>query len=190
MARDDVKLQQSMNGALDHELSEHELAALSAQLDESQEAATQWERLRTTDELMRTTPLVAPSPGFARRVMAAIAAIPLPEFAQRQLGIGIALGLAVAAFLTVPILSVLFFVFFSVLTDPGALNTVLQTLINGASYTIGLMANIAGDLEATATDTPMLLLLLSTMIPITALWAWLVRYLLKGSRMQTREPRS
>jgi hypothetical protein len=66
---------------------------------------------------------------------------------------------------------------------------VLQTIINGASYVIGLMADIAGDLEATATDTPMLLLLLSTTIPITALWAWLVRYLLKGSRMQTRGPR-
>jgi anti-sigma factor RsiW len=186
MARDDLKLQQSMNGALDHELSEHELAALHAQLEESSEAAAHWERLRKTDELMRTTPLVAPSAGFTRRVMAAIAAIPLPEFARRQPGIGVALGLAVAAFMTVPIFSVLFFVLFSVLTDPGALNVVLQAIMDGASYTIGLVANIAGDLESAATDTPVLLVLLTTMIPVTALWVWLVRYLLKGSRMRSR----
>jgi hypothetical protein len=188
MARDEMKLQQSMNGALDRELSEEELAALNARLEESQEAAAHWERLRTTDELMRTTPLVAPSVGFTHRVMAAIAALPLPGFVQRQPGIGIALGLAVAAFLTVPILSVLFFVFLGVLTNPGALNAALQTLINGASYMTGLLGNIASDLESAAADTRVLLLLLATMIPVTALWVWLVRYLLRGSRMQTRRP--
>jgi len=41
MARDDLKLQHQLNNALDHALSESEMAALQEQLDEN-EAASQW----------------------------------------------------------------------------------------------------------------------------------------------------
>lgn len=102
MARDEIKLQQQMNRALDGELAEQELAVLHARLQESAEESTRWERLRKTDELLRTTPPVAPSRGFAERVMAAILSMPMPEFARRSRGLGLALGLLVAALLAVP----------------------------------------------------------------------------------------
>jgi hypothetical protein len=179
-----------MNSALDQELSERELEALHNHLEASEEAATAWDRLQQTDELLRTTPLAAPSPGFARRVMAAIAAMPLPGFVHRQPGIGIALGLLVAALITVPVFSVLFFVLLTVITDPGTLQTILQTVLNAASYVISLMANLAGEIENIVRDTPVLAALLTTMIPVTLLWGWLIWLLLGGRRFLSKRPRS
>ena len=186
MAGDDLKSQHSMNSSLDHEQSEQEWAALNAQLEESPRAAAQVDLLRKTDELLRTTPAIAPAPGFARRVMAAIAAMPLPEFAQRHLGVGIALGLVIAALFTIPIFSVVFLLVWSVLANPGALNSLLQAIINAASYLIGLVADIAGEIETAAEDTPMLVALLTTMVPVTILWGWLIWNLLGGPRLLRR----
>ncbi len=190
MAKEDLQHQQSMNRALDDDLSEQESEALGTRLQESGEDAAHWERLRRTDELLRTTPLVAPAPGFTNRVMAAIAAMPLPDFAKRHLSVGIALGLAFAALLTVPILSIVFLVLMSVLTDPGALNDWLQTLINAAGYMINLLADLAGEVQGAAQKTPMLLALLTTMIPLTILWVWLIWYLLGGSKFLARHQKS
>jgi hypothetical protein len=187
MARDHL---QSMNDALDRELSEQEWEALKAQLEESAEASTAWAHLHQTDELLRTTPVAAPSPGFADRVMAAIAAMPLPGFVHWQPGIGIALGLLVVALVTVPIFSVLFFVLLTVLTDPGALHSVLQTVLSAASYVIGLMADLVGEVENLVRDTPVLAALLTTMIPVTLLWGWLFWSLLGGPRFMSKRPRS
>jgi hypothetical protein len=189
MARDDLKLQHQLNNALDHELSELELAALQEQLEET-EVASQWDRLQNTDELLRTTPLAAPAPGFANRVMAAIAAMPLPAFAKRHPGLGIALGLAIAAFLTLPMFSILFLLTLSVITDPGAINTWLQTFISAASYVIGLLADIASQFESGLANTPMMLALVTTMVPVTMLWGWLLWNLLGGPHFSIRRPKS
>jgi hypothetical protein len=180
---------QSMNSALDQELSEQEWEALNAHLEQSEEASNIWEHLRQTDELLHTTPLIAPSPGFANRVMAAIAAMPLPGFMRREPGIGIALGLLVAALVTVPVFSISFFVLLTVLTDPGTLHTLLQTVLGAASYVIGLMADLAGEIEHMVKDTPVLAALLTTMIPVTLLWGWLIWSLLGGPRFMNRRPR-
>ncbi|RPI92875.1 MAG: hypothetical protein EHM39_13280, partial [Chloroflexi bacterium] len=155
----------SMNNALDQGLSEQELDALHRQIEESEEAATAWEKLRKTDELLRTTPMVAPLPGFTSRVMAAIAAMPLPGFAQHP-GIGIVLGLLAAAFIAVPIFAALFFVLLSVLTDPGALQEIFQTILNTVGYMIGMVADLASEIESVVEDTPVLAALLTTMIPV------------------------
>jgi hypothetical protein len=178
----------SMNKALDQGLPEEEWEALQHQIAESEEAATAWENMRKTDELLRTTPMVAPLPGFTSRVMSAIAAMPLPGFAQHP-GIGFALGLLVAALIAAPIFAVLFFVLLSVLTNPGVLLDMLRTILNSVSYLIGLVGDLAGEVERMAEDTPVLAALLTTMIPVTALWAWLIWSLLGGPRFLTRRPR-
>lgn len=190
MAKENVQYQQSMNRALDHDLSEQELEALNSHLHGSAEDAAHWERLRQTDELLRITPMVAPAAGFTNRVMAAIAAMPMPQFAKQHLSVGIALGLAMAALLTVPILSIVFWILVSVLTDPGTLNEWLQTLINAAGYVINLLSDLAGEVRGAARQTPMLLALLTTMIPLTVLWGWLIWYLLGGPRFLARRQKS
>jgi hypothetical protein len=181
---------QSMNSALDQELSEEELTALNTQLEESEEASTAWEQLRRTDELLRTTPLVAPSSGFANRVMAAIAAMPLPGFMHREPGVGIALGLLVTALLTVPIFAVLFFGLLAVLTNPGALYTLMHTVLSATSYLVGLVGDLAEEIENMVRNTPVMAALLTTMIPVTLLWGWLIWSLLGGPRFLSKRPRS
>ncbi|MBN2303994.1 MAG: hypothetical protein JXQ72_05930 [Anaerolineae bacterium] len=171
------KYLQNMHSALDHDLSEEEQAALHAHLEKSSEAAQESDRLHQTDELLRSTPQAAPSPGFADRVMAALAALPLPDFMNRQLSVGLALGLATAAILMVPLLSVALILLLSVITDPGALNAVLQTLIDAMSYLIGIGADFVRELRSFVSGNPLVLVLLSAVIPVTVFWGWLVRHL-------------
>lgn len=132
--------------------------------------------------------MVAPLPGFTGRVMAAIAAMPLPGFAQHP-GIGLALGLLVAAFIVVPIFAALFFLLLSVLTNPGVLLDVLRTILNAVGYMIGLVGNLAGEIKDVVEETPVVAALLTTMIPVTVLWGWLIWSLLGGPRFLTRRPR-
>ncbi len=170
-----------MNRALDSELSEEEQALLQSELEQSAQDAVQWGRLRKTDELLRTTPLIAPVPEFSRRVMAAIAAMPVPEFIRHNAGLGFALGLVMAALFTIPVFSALLFLIFSVLTDPGALNGLFQTMLNTAGYVISLTGSTFDEIQSFASGTSALPLVLTAMVPVTALWAWLI-WALVGNR--------
>ena len=180
MAPDDSRLH-AMNRALDSELSEEEQAAFQAELEESPADAVRWNKLHRTDDLLRTTPLIAPASDFSRRVMAAVAAMPVPQFIRRNPGLGIALGLAVAALFTIPVFSVLLFLMFSVFTDPGALNGLFQTLINTAGYVIDLTGNILDEIQSFANGTSALPLVLTAMVPVTIVWGWLI-WVLVGNR--------
>jgi hypothetical protein len=175
-----TKYHHEMNSALDRELSEQEWAALNAHLEDSPETASYWEQLRHTDHLLRTTPLAAPSPGFTSRVMAAVAAMHLGEIAKHRLGVGVALGLIVAALFTVPVLSILTILLFSTLTDPGTLNALFQNVAGGVGYGLGIAFDLGDGLERLATETPVVPALLTTVIPLSMLWVWLVWYLSEG----------
>lgn len=182
MPPDNAKLQHSMNRALDGELSEQELLALSEQATRSSDTSAHWEALQKTDRLLHTTPMVGPAPGFVSRVMAAVAAMPIPQFAQRHLGLGIALGLVAAAVMTIPVLSLVLLLVISALTDPGTFNTWLQTLINAATYVIELMAGIAWELESLTASTPALVGLVGLLVTVASLWAGLIWRLLGRAR--------
>jgi len=189
MARDEIKLQQQMNRALDGELADQELAMLQARLQESAEETTRWERLRKTDELLRTTPLVAPSRGFAERVMAAILSMPMPEFARRSRGLGLALGLLVAALLAVPVLWAVLFVFLSVITNPDALASVLQTILDAAGYVAGLLTSLVDQAQTLTGDVALLGGLLAAVLAMAALWVWLIRRVTGGRGAFARRPK-
>lgn len=166
-----------------HDLSEEELAALKARMEESADADGQIKRLTRVERLLMETPMVAPSAGFASRVMAAIAAMDLPDLARRRLTTSFAVGLAVAALLMLPLLSGLVLVLLSAITSPGILNAGLQLVANGVGYGVGLVADVGERLNAAVSDTPMLPALLSTVIPITMLWVWSVWYLMREPRL-------
>lgn len=183
MAKDDVQYRRHMNSALDDELSADEQAALEAHLDESTEAAEEWDRMRTTDHLLRETPLTKPSPGFTGRVMAAIAAMPVPDFARQRLGLGLALGLTAAAMLSVPVLSLLLVLLVVAFTDPATISVLFQASLDVASYTISLGSDIASEIRAAVSDTWVLLALIGAVIPLTLLWGWLMRSLLSGPKL-------
>jgi hypothetical protein len=181
---DQLKYHHKLNTALDQELTEQEWEALNNDLADSPEVAAYWERLRRVDRLLHETPLAAPSAGFTSRVMAAIAAIHLPD--HRRLSVGIGLGLGVAAILIIPLLSAGLLLLLSVITDPGTYTKLLQAITGGVSYLVDLGANLGSELETLVTDTPMIPALLSTAIPISMVWGWLVWYLSGHPKLPTR----
>ncbi len=166
-----------------HDLSEEELAALKARMEEPAEAGGQTKRLTRVDRLLSETPMVGPSAGFALRVMAAIAAMELPEITRRRLTTGFAVGLAVAALLVLPVLSGLVIVVASAITNPGILNAGFQVVANGIGYSAGLITDVGESLNKAVSETPMVPALLTTVIPITMLWVWAVWYLMREPRL-------
>lgn len=180
MPHDDLTLQQQMQRALDGELSGGELALLQSRLDESGQRAAGWERLRQTDVLLRKTPLVVPARGFADRVMAAIMAMGVPEFARRHTSVGLALGLVAAALLTVPVLWAMLFVIVSALTDPGALGAVLETILAAASAVADLLADLVDQVQAFTGESALLGAVFAGVAAVTIAWLGLIWRLMGG----------
>ncbi len=178
----DPKFQQSTNNAHDQELSEAELAELQARQTEIEEAAPP-PQVRKVEKFLRETPQIAPASGFSSRVMAAIAAVGLPDLRKRQMGLGLALGLLAVAFLTLPVLSILLIVLVSVISNPGTLHSLFQWITEGASYVLAMAGDLGNSLEHLVRKTPLVAVLLSTSIPVAIFWGWLVRYLLRGHRV-------
>ena len=174
MTRDDLRVQQQMHRALDGELGGEDLALLQARLDENEQHTAEWERLRQTDELLRTTPPVAPSRGFAERVMAAIMAMSVPDFAHRPMSVGLVLGLVAAALLAVPVLWAGLFVIVSVLTDPGALGAVLQTIVGAAGTVAELLTDLAARVQGFSGETALVGTVFAGVAAVTFAWLWLI----------------
>lgn len=179
MAPQNARFQQHMHDALDNELTDAEYEALQEQIAASADTAAEWESLRKTDQVLRETPPVSPSPQFAARVMAAIAA--LPAHTRRHLGTGLALGLTVVAFMTVPLVAVLLATLVLTITDPGTLTAVLQGAIDATSYLVGLGRDVMAELEAFVTD-PAALPFLATVVIILVLGWGAVIWNLVGRR--------
>jgi hypothetical protein len=178
MVNHESNYEQSMNDALDQELSAAELDALQEQMDSSPEAADRWCRFKQVDRLLRSTPMVGPSAEFASRVMASIFAVRLPEFANRRLSIAVVMGLLAVGLVVLPALSLLVILLFDVLTDPGTLNALLQAIVSAVGYMIDLVSDAGRELSQLIDDMPMVPALLSTVIPLTMIWVWLVWFLL------------
>jgi len=171
-----------MNQALDDELAAHELAALQNEVRQTQEIAADWDRLRRTDELLRTTPMIHPAAGFADRVMAVLSALPMPGFARRTPSVGIALGLALAALLAIPVLSVGLWLLLSLLTDPGALTDFLQAILDAAGTVLGLGGEVLDAIRGAAGETTLVAALLAALAPILALWVGVLWTVAGGAR--------
>lgn len=190
MTKDEMSFRQKMNSALDHELSEEELAELQSRLEGTPEDSEEWEQLRKTDELLRTTPMVGPSAVFRKRVMDAIAAMPLPEFVKRDLNMGLALGLLAAAILAIPAMALVLFLVLSLITNPATFSTLLQASIDVMSYGVGLAVDIADEVRDWVAETPALAVLLVLTIPLSAIWGWILWRLVNGRSLSIRRTRS
>jgi hypothetical protein len=81
----------------------------------------------------------------------------------------------------------LFLLLFNFITDPGAVTAFFRDVTGGATYLLGLTSDLGDGLERVATRTPMVPALLSTVIPLSMLWVWLVWYLWGGRWSPERE---
>ena len=179
-----------LQAALDHDLNEEELAILQEEISEKPEVSKQWEKLRQTDLLLRSTPMVRPSPDFGARVMAAISALGVPDAVRRYFSVGVALGLAVAAVLTVPLLSALLIFTVRTLVEPAAIAAILGSLTGIVSTVMGLVNSTGQALNDFVTETPVVPALLTTAIPLGMLCAWLIWYLLGWPQMLAARQRA
>ncbi len=151
---------------------EEQMAALHARLSESEQSDEQAQSAEQVERLLRQTPLVAPLPGFAERVMAAIAALPLPAYVRRDLSVGLALGLLAVMMLTVPLLAVLFVLLVTSATSPAAWGNMLRGAMDAASAVGGLLLDAGDEVQALVSGTPVVPALLAITIPLVAVWGW------------------
>ncbi len=147
--------------------NEEELAAFHAPHAQEAAARPAWQRV---EALLRSAPMVAPSAEFAERVMHAIATLPRPSWKSRELSVGVALGLLVAALLSVPFLAGTLFALVSALADVAVFNTLVEVGVNVVSTLSGLLNALAAQMQALVTASVWNALLVASALPAAALW--------------------
>ncbi len=185
MGNDQGNHAHQMSESLQPDPAEHEMEAVRARLGGGSAAPSSEQRVRQAEKvenLLRTSRFETPSPGFAARVMAAVAAMTFPHMLNRRLSLSLALALALAAVLTLPLLVLGVTTLFQVLSDPAA----LHNFATMAASTIGSASALVGDyvagVESLVNEMPMVPALLTTSIPLAMLITWTVWYLLGGPR--------
>jgi len=192
MGREQENHAHQMSESMQPDPAEHELEAVRARLggESSPPVAgeRQARRAEKVEMLLRTTPMEAPSPGFAARVMAAVAAMTFPHMLNRRLSLHLALALALTAVLTLPLLVLGVMWLFQTLTDPAALHDLATFAAASMGSAYALVGDYAAGAEALVNDAPMIPALLTTSIPLAMLVTWAVWYLLDGPRWLLQQP--
>lgn len=174
-----------MSESMQPDPAEHELEMARARLGAELAGGASEQRARHAEQvetLLRTAPMETPSPGFAARVMAAVAAMTFPHMLNRRLSLHLALALALAAALTLPVLLLGVTWLFQTLSDPAALHDIVTFAAASLGSAYALVGDYAASAEALVNESPMVPALLTTSIPLAMLVAWAVWYLLDGPR--------
>jgi len=177
--------QERVNRALDDLLSDAERIALQTALEDDRAEADLYTRLRVVDQRLRSPAMAAPSPDFARKVMARIEAGEHEAYAPHRrtarlltwLGVTLA-AILIPAGLVVAMMAV-------AAGQPALFAGLLRTLLSAfhavGSWLTGLLAFLHGVAET----YPMVPALSLTIIPLAMVWAWLVWYLPQRNRPET-----
>jgi hypothetical protein len=166
-------LKRKMNLALDHLLPDADQAAFDARVASSPEDAALWTHMQTVDRLLTAEPMVKAPLDFASKVMATIAAAPARGRAKKR---SAALGVIWAAVVMVPLLSLALIGLQHWLSDPAAINTALQGIVQFLNSIAQAFASVLQTLVNYTVETPILPALLTTLIPLVMLWGWLMWY--------------
>jgi hypothetical protein len=176
-------IKREMNLALDHELVDEARSALDTHLSSSAQDAALWDRMQTVDHLLSAEPLVEAPSDFASKVMAFIAAntVNAPSVqenleARSRAGLGAAFGLVLAVVITVPLVATALIAVQRWLSDPAALNTLLQQTVLFLNTIAQAVASFLQVIASYTVDNPILPALLTTLIPLTMIWGWLMWY--------------
>ncbi len=171
-------VKRDMNLALDHALPDKAEAALRVHLRGSPEDAALWDRMQAVDNLLRSESMAEAPPDFASRVMAAVAAQAEEEavIVEDRAGLRAGLGLLLLAVIAVPLLATAIIGVQHWLSDPAAINNLLQQIVlllnSMAQAVASIFQVIAGFLDGNA----ILPALLTTGIPLIMIWGWFMWY--------------
>jgi len=163
-----------MNLALDHSLPDPSKAALEARIGKSPQDAVFWDRLQMVDGLLGSAPVAEAPFNFADKVMASIAAGKAPTPVKQHQGLSTVFGLLLALVIVVPLLLSTGMTIRGWLSDPAALNVMLQQIVlllnNMAQFVMSLFQSLAQITQ----DSLVIPGLLSVTIPITLIWGWVM----------------
>lgn len=139
------QVRHEINMALDNALSMSDEAALSQHLASSHQDADLYNGMKTVDRLFASEPLLQAPPNFAANLMASIAAGKAPQPVPNRTDVRALLGFFLATLILLPVFLVVMSYIHQLITDPAALNLLLQRvvwLINIATRTLGSLVEV------------------------------------------------
>jgi hypothetical protein len=170
-------IERDMNLALDDALPETAEAALKAHLAGSPRDAALFNRMRDVDKLFAGASMVQAPPDFAGKVIAAIAAQTAEDSAlAARPQTGTSAGLLLAFLTTVPLAVLGINAIQNWLSDPAAINTLLQQLVMMLNNLAQAIAALFQMIATYTVDKPVLPALLTTTIPLIMIWGWFMWY--------------
>ncbi len=171
-------LKRDMNLALDHLLPDTDQAALDARVAASPEDAALWTRMQMVDHMLTSEPMIEAPLDFASKVMVAVATAPAPGMApsKGRAGLSAAFGLMLALVIMVPAVSLGLIGLQHWLSDPAAISTLFQQIVQFLNTVAQAIASLLQTLAEYTIETPILPALLTTLVPLVMLWGWLMWY--------------
>ncbi len=165
---DEEQIQTLMLDALDRDLTPEESALLGDYLQQHPESAREWQAMLAVDTLFRLTPLVAPPPYLATRIVRR-----LPDTASRRwLTGGLFVGLLLVGI--VPVLTLIWAV-----NQLGGVGSGLEPVTTSLTHLVQLVRVLLGALAATlddiVTQQPIVLGWLALMLGIILTWGTVFR---------------
>src|SRR5262249_39102457 len=137
-----------MQEALDKNLPAEELHDLYAHMDQSPDAAAEFQRLKQVDRMLKSAPYERVPQGLALRIMARLAEGLQPEQLRRSSGVALAVGLALITLILTPLLAVLGWLIVSAITSAAVLGSLIGQVVN----LLGLLLNSLTELIHAAQD--------------------------------------
>ncbi len=169
-------IQRDMNLALDHALPDKADAALRLHLRASPADAALWDRMQAVDSLLRSEPMEEAPPDFSSKVMATLTAEAAADKAPSRTGFRAGLGLLLLAVIAVPLIATVGIAVQRWLSDPAALNNLMQQIVHLLNSVAQAFASIFQVIAGFLSGNAILPALLTTIIPLVMIWGWFMWY--------------
>jgi anti-sigma factor RsiW len=159
-----------MQEALDDNLNPERLSELREQIDRDNQAASEYQRLRQVDHMLRTAPHERAPRELAARIMTRLAQVIRPQQLSRLSGLALALSLSLVALVMMPLLIGLAWLVLSVIGSAAGLNSLLQQVVNLLALGIASLELFVQQVQNFVATNPEVPLVLIGLIPISVFW--------------------
>jgi anti-sigma factor RsiW len=159
-----------MQEALDGELESEALHELYQRIDANPDEASDFQKLKHIDRLLRAAPMERAPQGLALKIMARLAEGLQPERLMRSSGLALALGLALVTLVLTPLLAGLGWLILNAIGNAGALTALINQiagLLSMVMMTLDALVSGARDVLNAYPEAPALMIAL---IPIALFW--------------------
>lgn len=163
-----------MQEALDQSISAENQQELLSHLQRNPQDAAQFDRLREVDKLLRNAPMERAPKRMAMNIMARLAETVMRGQLSRISGLALALGLALATLVTLPVLLLAGWLILSAVGSAATLTTIIQQVVGLLSLVIAALEIFTRQMQTLLVANPAVPAVIVPIIPLT-LW-WLLRF--------------